>query len=64
MDAKEAYKKLMDEIFKYDSNPTYCLAAITLVNMFGLDTVNLMEDTGLIKYIVQNSNNLAVYKIR
>ena len=44
MDAKEAYKKLMDEIFKYDSNPTYCLAAITLVNMFGLETVNLMED--------------------
>ena len=64
MNAKETYKKLMDEIFKYDSNPTYCLAAITLVNMFGLETVNLMEDKWLIKYVGQNPNNLAMYKIR
>lgn len=64
MSGKEAYKKLMEEIFKYDNNPTYQLCGITLINMFGLDAVNQMEDAGLIRYVGQNANNLSVYKIR
>lgn len=54
----------MEEIFKYDSNPTYQLCDITLISMFGLEIVNKMEDAELIKYAGQNCNNLAVYKIR
>ena len=64
MTAQEAYKDLMEEIFKYDKNPTYELCAMTLVNRYGAKLVRDMEDLGLIKYIGQNWNNLAVYKIR
>lgn len=64
MTAQEAYNDLMEEISKYDENPTYELCAITLVNRYGVEIVNDMEDLGLIKYVGQNFNNLAVYKIR
>ena len=64
MTAKEAYSDLMEELFKYDKNPTYELCAMTLVNRYGVELVRDMEDLGLIKYIGQNWNNLAVYKIR
>ena len=64
MTAQEAYKDLMEELFKYDKNPTYELCAMTLVNRYGVELVRDMEDLGLIKYIGQNWNNLAVYKIR
>ena len=59
MTAKEAYSDLME-----DKNPTYELCAMTLVNRYGVELVRDMEDLGLIKYIGQNWNNLAVYKIR
>lgn len=64
MTAQEAYNDLMEEISKYDENPTYELCAITLVNRYGVEIVNDMEDLGLIKYVGQNFNNFAVYKIR
>lgn len=64
MTAKEAYKDLMKEIFRNDENPTYALAAMTLVNRYGARTVSEMEEQGLIKYIGQNHNNMAVYRIR
>ena len=64
MTAQEAYNDLMEEIFKYDENPTYELCAMTLVNRYGVELVNDMEDLGLIKYVGQNWNNLAVYQIR
>lgn len=64
MNAKETYQALMEKIFKYDPNPTYQLCGITLINMFGLDAVNAMEDAGFIKYVGQNCNNFSVYKIR
>lgn len=64
MDAKTAYNDLMEKIFKYDNNPTYELCGITLINLYGLETVNSMEDAGLINYVGQNHNNLSVYQIR
>lgn len=64
MTAKEAYNNLIAELFKYDANPTYELAAMTLVNRYGVRTVSEMEDQKLIKYIGQNHNNMALYRIR
>lgn len=64
MTPQEAYRDLIAEIVKYDENPTYELCALTLVNRYGVELVNGMEDLGLIKYVGQNFNNLAVYKIR
>ena len=64
MTPQEAYRDLITDIFKYDENPTYELCALTLVNRYGIELVNGMEDLGLIKYVGQNFNNLAVYKIR
>jgi hypothetical protein len=62
--AKQAHNKIMNELFKYDNNPTYELCGITLINLFGLEIVNEMEDENLIKYIGQNHNNLSVYQVR
>ena len=64
MTPQEAYQDLITDIFKYDENPTYELCALTLVNRYGLELVDAMEDLGLIEYVGQNFNNLVVYKIR
>ena len=64
MTGKEAYNDLIDKIFKGCNNPTYELCGVTLINLYGLETVNNMENDNLIKYVGQNHNNLAVYQIR
>lgn len=64
MTAQEAYNNLMNEVFKYDENPTYELSAMCLCARYGPRIVGEMEDLGLITYAGQNFNNLAVYKIR
>lgn len=64
MDAKKAYNDLIKKIFTGCNNPTYELCGITLINLYGLNTVNEMEDAGLIKYVGQNCNNQSVYQIR
>ena len=44
MTPQEAYRDLIAEIVKYDENPTYELCALTLVNRYGVELVNGMED--------------------
>jgi hypothetical protein len=62
--AKEAYNKMMNEIFKYDNNPTYELAGITIENMFNKQIRIEMTLEGLIEYKGKNHNNLSIYQIR
>lgn len=49
---------------RYDSNPTYELAAITLDTRYGISTVLDMEREGLISYAGHNHNGHAVYQVR
>lgn len=58
-----AYNDIISKITTNSKRTTCCLAAATLINLYGLETVNALEDAGLIKYAGQNSNNLAVYII-
>lgn len=64
MTAQEAYNDLMENLFRYDDNPTYELCGATLYNRYGIQTVNDMEDAGLIRYVGQNHNNLSVFQVR
>jgi GR25 family glycosyltransferase involved in LPS biosynthesis len=64
MTAKEAYDDLINELFRFDNNPTYELCAITLDNKYGISTTINMEKAGYIKYIGKNHNGHVVYKIR
>ena len=63
-ETQEAYKKIIDELFKYDDNPTYELCGVTIDNMVGVQKRIDMEDAGLIKYVGNNHNNYTVYQIR
>jgi len=62
--AEIAYQKIINEIFKYDNNPTYELCGITIENMVGEQTKIEMEIQGLIIYKGKNHNGLSVYQIR
>jgi hypothetical protein len=63
MDAREAYNDMINKITTGGKRTTTCLAAMTIVNLYGLDALNAMEDAGLITYGGQNSNNMAIYTI-
>ena len=58
-----AYNDIISKITTNNKRTTCCLTAATLTNLYGLETVNALEDAGLIQYAGQNSNNLAVYII-
>jgi hypothetical protein len=58
-----AYNDIISRITTNGKRTTCCLAATTLINLYGIETVNALEDAGLIKYAGQNSNNLAIYII-
>jgi hypothetical protein len=58
-----AYTDIVSRITTNGKRTTCCLTAATLTNLYGLETVNALEDAGLIQYAGQNSNNLAVYII-
>jgi hypothetical protein len=62
--AEKAYKKIMEELFKNDNNPTYELCGITIENMVGKQARIEMTLAGLIKYVGINHNGLSVYQIR
>ncbi len=62
--AEQAYKKLMDELFRYDKNPTYELCGITIENLCGKQERIEMSLAGLIKYVGKNHNGYAVYQVR
>jgi hypothetical protein len=62
--AERAYKKMMDELFKFTSNPTYELCGITIENLVGKQARLEMMWEGLIKYVGKNHNGLSVYQIR
>lgn len=63
MTAQEAYTDMIKRITTGGKRTTVCLAAMTIANLYGIDTLNALEDANLIKYAGQNSNNLAVYVI-
>lgn len=63
MSAREAYSDMISKITTGGKRTTACLAAMTIVNLYGLDALNAMEDAGLITYCGQNSNNMAIYTI-
>jgi hypothetical protein len=58
-----AYNDIISRITTNGKRTTCCLAATTLISLYGLETVNELEDAELIQYAGQNSNNLAVYII-
>lgn len=62
--AEKAYKKIMEELFKNDNNPTYELAGITIENMVGKQARIEMMLAGLIRYVGKNHNGLSVYQVR
>lgn len=64
MTAKTAYKKLIEEVFRFDDNPTYELCQPTIENMVGSEALFDMVCSGLIEYVGRNHNNIRVYKIR
>ena len=64
MSAQEAYADLIEELFRYDDNPTYELCGMTLYNRYGAKVTFAMEDAGLIRYIGRNHNNVDVFQVR
>ena len=64
MTTKEAYKKIIEEVFRYDDNPTYELCQPTIESMVGEEACFDMAVKGYIKYVGRNHNGIRVYKIR
>lgn len=64
MTAKAAYKKIIDEVFKFDENPTFELCQPTIENLVGEDACFEMACRGMITYVGRNHNGIRVYKIR
>lgn len=62
--SEQAYKTIMDLLFKHDNNPTYELAGITIDNLVGKHARLEMVWDGLIKYVGKNHNGLSVYQVR
>lgn len=62
--AKQAYNRIMREIFRGDNNPTYELCGITIENMVGKQARIEMTLEGLIRYVGKNHNGYSVYQIR
>jgi hypothetical protein len=63
MDVRTIYEDLIDKITTSGTRTTSCLAAATIVNLYGIEGLNALEDAGLITYAGQNSNNYAIYVI-
>lgn len=61
---KKAYEHILEEIFKYDDNPTYELCQPTIENLVGADMLFNLVVSGLIQYVGRNHNGIRVYKIR
>jgi hypothetical protein len=62
--AQQAYEKIIEEVFKFDNNPTYELCGITIENMVGRQALEAMTQEGFIKYVGRNHNGLSIYQIR
>ena len=62
--AKEAHDKILSELFRGDSNPTYELTYPALANLTSRGDVYLMEEYRMIKYVGENHNGYSVYQVR
>ena len=62
--AVKAYNKIIDALYKYDSNPTYELCKPTIENLTSAVELYLMKAHKLIKFVGYNHNGIAVYQVR
>jgi len=60
---KNAYQVILDELFKYDTNPTYALSGLAIENLVGKSMKVLLSLEGYIKYSGK-FNGLSVYQVR
>ena len=62
--AKEAHDKVMQELFRFEKNPTFELHQLTLECLTSKEEVFLMEDYRFIRYAGESWNGGAVYQVR